>query len=138
AGGPLSRAVCRTCGTWYANGESVCPKCHTRLVGGTQNQTVVTPPAAAVQPTSDAPFPSPAQSGSGISWPQWLLIGGGALAGIVVIGVIVTGLLLTGALGPVTSTDGVITVKVPKGWGQTHATWETKGNPFLVPASLGT
>jgi len=134
----LSRAVCRTCWTWYANGESVCPKCRTRLVGGTQNQTVVTPPAAPVQPTTDAPFPSPAQSGSGISWPQWLLIGGGALAGIVLIGLIVTGLLLTGALGPVTSSDGAATVKIPKGWAQTHATGAADGKPVLVLARLKT
>jgi hypothetical protein len=135
----LSRVVCRTCWTWYANGESVCPKCRTRLVGATQNQTEVTPTPATVQPTADAPFPTPVQSSSsGISWPQWLLIGGGALAGIVVIGLIVTGLLLTGALGPVTSTDGVVTVKVPKGWAQTHATLAANGKPVLVLARLKT
>ena len=153
---PLSRAVCRTCWTWYANGETVCPKCHTRLVGGDnrgsasaddgsgtvapiQSQTVVTPPAAVVQPTADAPFPAPVHSGStGISWPQWLLIGGGTLAGIAVIGLLVLGLLVTGTLGPVTSSDGAVTVNVPKGWAQTHATAAADGKPGLVLARLKT
>ena len=153
---PLSRAVCRTCWTWYANGESVCPKCHTRLVGGdirgsvsaadgagieapVQGPTVVTPPPSPVQPTTDVPFPTPAQPiSSGISGRAWVLIGGGALAGIVVIGLIVTGLLLTGALGPVASSDGAVTVKVPKGWAQTHATAAVGGTPVLVLARLRT
>jgi hypothetical protein len=108
-------------------------------VGGTQNQTVVTPPPAPVQSTADAPFPAAVQSGaSGLSWPQWLLVGGGAAAGIVVIGLIVTGLLLTGALGPVTSSDGAITVRVPKGWAQTHAAAAAGGNLVLVLARLKT
>ena len=131
----MSRAVCRTCWTWYANGESVCPKCRTRLVGG--GQTVVTPPAALVQPTADAPFPAPAQSGSsGISWPLWLLIGGGAIAVIAVVGLLVLGLLVTGALGPVTSTDGAISVKVPKGWAQGRAASMTAAKPVLALARL--
>ncbi len=67
-------------------------------------------------PRVDAPFPSPAQSGSsGISWPVWLLIGGGAIALLAVVGLMVLGLRVTGALGPVTSSDGAISVKVPKG-----------------------
>jgi len=152
----LSRAVCRTCWTWYANGESVCPKCHTRLVGAdnrasalavdgagvvapTPSPTIATPPSALIQPTADAPFPAPAQSrSSGISWPVWLLIGGGAIALIAVIGLTVLGLQVTGALGPVTSSDGVFSVKVPKGWAQGSAVTTTITKPVLALAKLKT
>jgi hypothetical protein len=138
----LSRAVCRTCWTWYANGESVCPKCRTRLVGAigtTPDPPVITPSPAPVQPTADAPFPTPARSGSsGISWPLWLLIGGGALAVIAVIGLLVLGLAVTGALGPVTSSDGVLSVRVPKGWAQGSTVTTTVAKPVLALARLKT
>ena len=153
-GSVLSRAVCRTCWTWYANGESVCPKCHTRLVGAdnrasaspvdpnatavpTPSPAITTSPPAPTQPTVDAPFPAPAQSrSSGISWPLWLLIGGGALAVIAVVGLLVLGLKVTGALGPVTSSDGVFSVKVPKGWAQGNAATTTMATPVLALAGL--
>jgi hypothetical protein len=138
----LSRAVCRTCWTWYANGESVCPKCRTRLVGAVgaaPGPPVITPSPAPVQPTADAPFPTPARSGSsGISWPLWLLVGGGALAVIAVIGLLVLGLALTGALGPVTSSDGVFSVRVPKGWAQGSTMTTTVAKPVLALARLKT
>ena len=152
----LSRAVCRTCWTWYANGESVCPKCHTRLVGAdnrasavaldgagavapTPSPTIATPPSAPIQPTADAPFPAPAQSrSSGISWPVWLLIVAGAIALIAVVGLTVLGLQVTGALGPVTSSDGVFSVKVPKGWAQGSAVTTTITKPVLALAKLKT
>ena len=149
----MSRAVCRTCWTWYANGESVCPKCQTRLVGAETRTSAPspredpgslsapeqreTPPPPLSQPTADAPFPAPAQSGSsGISWPIWLLIGGGALAVVVVVGLLVLGLLVTGALGPVTSSDGAFSVKVPKGWAQGTAVTSTIAKPVLAMARL--
>jgi len=149
----LSRAVCRTCWTWYANGESVCPKCHTRLVGAETRASAPSPsddsaalatsgpreaPSPALtQPTPDAPFPTPAQSGSsGIGWPIWLLIGGGAIAVVVVVGLLVLGLLVTGALGPVTSSDGAFSVKVPKGWAQGTTVTSTIAKPVLAMARL--
>jgi hypothetical protein len=141
-GSRVSRAVCRTCWTWYANGESVCPKCHTRLVGAvasTPDQAIIAPPPAPLQPTADAPFPTPARSGSpGISWPLWLLIGGGAFAVIAVVGLLVLGLVVTGALGPVTSSDGVFSVKVPKGWAEGNAVTTTIVKPVLALARLKT
>jgi hypothetical protein len=147
----LSRAVCRW--TWYANGESGCPKCRTRLVGADPRGSAaadddyprglstpgprVTPPPAFTQPTADAPFPAPAQSGSsGISWPIWLLIGGGAIAVVAVIGLMVLGLLVTGGLGPVTSSDGAFSVKVPKGWAQGSGVTTTMTKPVLALARL--
>jgi hypothetical protein len=149
----LSRAVCRTCWTWYANGESVCPKCHTRLVGaetrasapspgddlGVLSTTIPreAPSSALTQPTADAPFPTPAQSGSsGIKWPIWLLIGGGAIAVIAVVGLLVLGLLVTGAFGPVTSSDGAFSVKVPKGWAEGTQVTSTIAKPVLALARL--
>jgi hypothetical protein len=97
----------------------------------------VIPPPALAQPTADAPFPAPAQSGSsGISWPVWLLIGGGAIALIVVVGLLVLGLVATGALGPVTSSDGVFSVKIPKGWAQGRAVTTTVTKPVLALAKL--
>jgi hypothetical protein len=98
---------------------------------------VVTPPPAPLQPTADAPFPAPARSGSsGISWPLWLLIGGGALAVVVVGGLMLLGLAVTGALGPVTSSDGAFSVKVPKGWAQGRAVATTITKPVLALAGL--
>jgi hypothetical protein len=103
----------------------------------TQGQPIATPPAAPVQPSTDAPFPSPVRSGSsGISWPIWLLIGGGAFAVIAVVGLMALGLLVTGAFGPVTSTDGAISVKVPKGWAQGGAATIPGEKPVLTLASL--
>ncbi len=79
------------------------------------------------------------QSGSsGISWPVWLLIGGGSLGVIAVVGLMVLGLKVTGALGPVTSSDGVFSVKVPKGWAQGSAVTGTVAQPVLALASLQT
>jgi len=150
---PLSRAVCRTCWTWYANGESVCPTCHTRLVGAETRASSPSPsddpgglstpgpheipPPALSQPTADAPFPTPAQSGSsGISWPIWLFIGCGAIALMAVVGLMVLGLKVTGALGPVTSSDGTISVRVPKGWAEGTAVTSTVEKPVLALAKL--
>jgi hypothetical protein len=151
-GSVLSRAVCRTCWTWYANGESVCPKCHTRLVGadnrasanaaddGPRGLSTPGPRDSGLStpgPRVDAPFPAPAQSrSSGISWPVWLLIGAGALAVIAVVGLMVLGLKVTGALGPVTSSDGVFSVKVPKGWAQGSAVTTAMATPVLALAGL--
>lgn len=148
----MSRAVCRNCWTWYSKGEAACPHCHIPLTPADArarssglDSPVAQPPAPAVataprslpQPTADAPFPAPAASATpGISGLQWLLIGGGALAVIVVIGLIVSGLLLTGALGPVTSSDGTFSVEVPKGWAQGHATTTGGGKPVLALARL--
>lgn len=158
-GSLLSRAVCRTCWTWYANGESVCPKCQTRLVGadnrgsasagdgprgiptpgprdpggpGTSGRRETLPPAL-TQPTADAPFPAPAQApASGISWPIWLLLGGGGLALVAVVGLLALGLLVTGALGPVTSSDGAFSVRVVKGWAQGTASMTSGSRPVLT------
>src|ERR1700693_6379391 len=144
-GSVLSRAVCRTCWTWYANGESVCPKCHTRLVGAETRASApspsddprLTPPSAITQPTADAPFPAPVQSrSSGISRPIWLLIGGGAIALFAVVVLMVLVLKVTGALGPVRSADGAISVKVPKGWAQGAAVTTTVAKPVLALARL--
>jgi len=151
-GSVLSRVVCRTCWTWYANGEAVCPTCHTRLVGADTRASASAahdgPPGLSTPgprdsglpipgPRVDAPFPAPAQSrASGISWPVWLLIGGGALAVIAVVGLLVLGLKLTGALGPVTSSDGVFSVNVPKGWAQGSAATTTVATPVLALGSL--
>ncbi len=66
---------------------------------------------------------------SGLSW---LLIGGGAVAVIVVIGLVIIGLLATGALGPVTSSDGVISVKLPKGWANGSAATVSGVKPVLA------
>ncbi len=97
----------------------------------------MTPPAGLVQPTANPPSPAPARSSSpGIGWLRWLLIGGGGLAAIVVIALIVSGLSLTGALGPVTSADGVFSVRVPKGWVQGHAAAVTSVKPVLALARL--
>lgn len=70
---------------------------------------------------------------SGLSW---LLIGGGALAVIVVIALVVIGLLGTGALGPVTSSDGAISVKVPKGWARGSAPMVSGVKPVLALARV--
>src|SRR5207245_782476 len=101
--------------------------------------TIATPPSAPIQPTADAPFPAPAQSrSSGISWPVWLLIVAGAIALVAVVGLTVPGLQVTGALGPVTSSDGVFSVKVPKGWAQGSAVTTTITKPVLALAKLKT
>jgi hypothetical protein len=103
----------------------------------TPERAAVTPPPAPLQPTADAPFPTPARSGkSGISWPLWLLIGGGAIAVIAVVGLLVLGLLVTGTLGPVKSSDGAISVKVPKGWAQGSAAAMTAAKPVLALGKL--
>jgi hypothetical protein len=65
---------------------------------------------------------------------KWLLIGGGALAVLAVIGLIVVGLLVTGSLGPVTSSDGRMSVKVPPGWALGHTEPSGDGKPVLVLA----
>jgi len=70
---------------------------------------------------------------SGLSW---VLIGGGAVAVIVVIGLVIIGLLATGALGPVTSSDGVISVKLPKGWAKGSAATVSGVKPVLALARL--
>jgi hypothetical protein len=107
------------------------------MVDPTEGQPIATPPAAPVQPTADAPFPSPARSGSSsINWPVWLVIGGGAIAVFAVVGLLLLGLLVTGALGPVTSTDGAISVKVPKGWVQGSVAAVSAEKPVLTLASL--
>ena len=134
SGSLMSRAVCRTCWTWYANGESVCPKCHTRLVGADNRGSVSAADAAVT-----VIFPAPSRSSSsGISWPIWLLIGGGTLALIAVVGLLVLGLLVTGGLGPVSSSDGAISVKVPKGWAERNAAPVTMAKPVLALARLET
>jgi hypothetical protein len=107
------------------------------MVAPAPSPTTAAPPSGLTQPTADAPFPSPARSGSsGISWPIWLLIGGGAIALLAVAGLMVLGLRVTGALGPVTSSDGAISVKVPKGWAQGTAVTTTVAKPVLALARL--
>jgi hypothetical protein len=68
----------------------------------------------------------------------WLLIGGGAIALVVVVGLLILGLVATGALGPVTSSDGVFSVKVPKGWAQGSAAPMTTGTSVLALGKLKT
>lgn len=48
----------------------------------------------------------------------------------------VLGLRATGALGPVTSSDGVFSVKVPKGWAQGRAVTTTVTTPVLALAGF--
>lgn len=67
---------------------------------------------------------------------MWLLIGGGALAVIAVVGLLVLGLKVTGALGPVTSSDGVFSVKVPRGWAQGSVATTTVARPVLALGGL--
>jgi hypothetical protein len=99
--------------------------------------TVAPPPSAPLQPTADVPFPAPVRSGSsGIGWPIWLLIGGGAIAVIALVGLLVVGLVVTGTLGPVTSSDGAISIKVPKGWAQGRAAAMTTATPVLALGKL--
>lgn len=118
----MSRAVCRNCWTWYSKGETVCPHCHVPLTAadlGAPGFTAGGPSPDPGRPSAPAALAQPSTSGtSGLSW---LFIGGGALAVLVVIGLLVTGLALTGVLGPVTSSDGRMSVKVPKGWAQSKA-----------------
>ena len=49
---------------------------------------------------------------------------------------VVSALLLTGALGPVTSSDGAISVKVPKGWAQGSAAPMNTGKSVLALGRL--
>lgn len=147
----MSRAVCRNCWTWYSKREAACPHCHIPLTAADAgarssgvDSPVAPPPPPTAMPlpslppsTADAPFPAAAASASpGLSGLQWLLIGGGALAVIVVIGLIVIGLLVTGALGPVTSSDGTFSVTVPRGWAQGHASTAAAGKTVLALARL--
>jgi hypothetical protein len=145
----VSRAVCRTCWTWYGNGETVCPKCRTRLVGadvragagvdaGAPTPIVEIPPAGLVQPTVDAPFPGPAQPNSSLSGWQWWLIGRAALAAVVVATAMVSGLFVTGVFGPVKSSDGAFSVRVPTGWAVGQAPAAGSGKPVLALARLET
>jgi hypothetical protein len=69
-------------------------------------------------------------------WLTWIFVGGGAIAGIVVIALLVSGVLLTGALGPVTSSDGVFSVKVPSGWVQGNVTTAGGAKPVLGLARI--
>ncbi len=97
----------------------------------------VIPPPALARPTAQAPFPAPTRpTSSGIGWVRWLLIGGGALATVVVIGLVITGLMVTGALGPVTSSDKTFSVKVPKGWVQGNAATVSGVKPDLALARV--
>jgi len=139
----VSRAVCRNCWTWYSKGETACPNCHVLLTpadtgaGATgayvpaprPTLAAVPPPAALVQPTAVAPLPAPARP----TWRRinWLQSG---IAGILLIGLIVTGVLLAGALGPVNSSDGVLSVKVPQGWTRGQALPAGDGKAVLVLA----
>jgi hypothetical protein len=82
------------------------------------------------------PFPPPPSPSPRLSGLTWLLIGGGAIAAIAVIGLIILGLLATGALGPVTSSDGRMSVKVPQGWAQGHAAPSGDRKPVLVLARV--
>jgi hypothetical protein len=66
------------------------------------------------------------------------LIGGGAVAVIAVVGLLVLGLVVTGALGPVTSSDGVFSVKLPKGWAEGNTVTTTIVKPVLALARLKT
>lgn len=122
----MNRAVCRNCWTWYSKGETACPNCHIALTsadigaaafGSDTAPPAVAPPPALPQPTADAPFPAPVQSESAPLTPlQLWLIGRAALAAVLVISSIVGGLFLTGVFGPVKSSDGAFSVKVPSGW----------------------
>ena len=132
----MSRAVCRNCWTWYSKGETVCPNCHvplTAATAGTQASPVDSPVPVPTGPLATRP---PQPGPPGISGLSWLLIGGGALAVIVVIALVIVGLLVTGTLGPVTSTDGLFSVTVPKGWVQSSAPTVSGIKPVLAIASL--
>ncbi|MDQ6713890.1 MAG: hypothetical protein M3Z28_11985 [Candidatus Dormibacteraeota bacterium] len=64
---------------------------------------------------------------------NWLQSG---IAAILLIGVIAAGVLLAGAVGPVTSSDGVLSVKVPQGWARGQAPAQGDGKPVLVLARV--
>ena len=149
----MSRAVCRNCWTWYSKGETACPSCHIALTAasaGSQAFGTDSPTASAstaTPPTLPGQPPSPSAEGkglglaspsSGISGLSWLLIGGGVLAAIaiVVIGLVLTGLLAIGTLGPVSSSDGVISVKLPKGWAKGSAPTVSGAKPVLAIARV--
>ena len=126
----MSRAVCRNCWTWYSKGETACPNCHVPLVAADPGADPQPPPAV-VQPTSVAPLPAPA----GPSWQRinWLQ---SAIAGVLLIGLIVAGVLLAGALGPVRSSDGALSVKVPQGWARGQSPPAGDGKPELALGKL--
>ena len=147
----VSRAVCRNCWTWYSKGETACPTCHVQLTNadaGTRSfgaDTPVSPlppivrtaPPALAQPTADAPFPGPAQQGSStLPWWQWWLIGRAALAVLLVGTAVVSGLFLTGVFGPIKSSDGTFSVKVPTGWAAAEPSTIGTGRSVLAMAKL--
>jgi hypothetical protein len=149
----VTRAVCRNCWTWYSKGETACPHCHIQLTSadaGARSSGVDAPvapvppivrtaPAALGQPRADAPFPGPSEQGSStLPWWQWWLIGRAAFAVLLVGTAVVSGLFLTGVFGPIKSSDGAFSVKVPAGWAVGQAPPTGTGKPVLALARLKT
>jgi hypothetical protein len=128
----VSRAVCRNCWTWYSKGETACPTCHVPLTAA-DTAAELPPPPAAVQPTAVAPVPVPAPAGPSWQRINWLQ---SAIGGIVLVGLIVAGVLLAGALGPVSSSDGALSVKVPQGWARGQGPHTGNGKVVLAVARI--
>ena len=126
----MSRAVCRNCWTWYANGLTTCPNCRVPLVGaetgapaftagGTNSPTTLGSPAAdtvAGAPGGVPPLPPPIDPG-GFNWMRLLPIGGILAVAVLAFGVIAS--LNLG--GPATASDGSFSVQPSSGWHPT--TW---------------
>lgn len=140
----MSRAVCRNCWTWYSKGETACPNCHVPLTpadtgAGATGADAPTPmPTPAPVPPPPAQFPSPSGGGQdrGPARPSWQRINWlqAGIAGILLIGLIVAGVVLAGALGPVTSSDGLLSVKLPQGWVRGQTAGVGVGKPVLALA----
>jgi len=115
----LSQAVCRSCWTWYRDGETMCKTCRIPLMSadagapafaaGGQQPAHQDPSAAATgQPAPLAP------AGANRVGPARLLLPIGGIVAIIVIAIIVIGALNLG--GPATASDGSFSVKNPGGW----------------------
>jgi hypothetical protein len=141
----VSRAVCRNCWTWYSKGETACPNCQIPLTAANAGAQVsgvdapaplsapetLTPPPGLVQSTAVTSLPAPARlTRQRINWLQ------SVIAGILLIGLIVAGVLLVGDRGAVTSSDGVLSVKVPQGWARGQAPPADAGKPVLALARI--
>lgn len=113
----MGQSVCRTCWTWYSDGESVCPSCKLPLwpAGGYASPPMQQSAASEGQPAF-APGPPAGAGGSGIAR---ILVGLGAVAAVAVIGFAIISSLNLG--GPIHASDGSFSVKNPGGWYPT--TW---------------
>jgi hypothetical protein len=89
----------------------------------------MTPSPSLVEPTpitTSAVRTSPAR----IDWLQ------SAVAYSLLIGIIVGGLLMTGAAGPITSSDGAFSVKVPQGWRRAEVSAADRAKTVLALGRL--